>query len=26
MERIDLFKAAYREALKGVHLTQGQTK
>ncbi|EIC19850.1 hypothetical protein Thi970DRAFT_03455 [Thiorhodovibrio frisius] len=26
MERIDLFKTAYREALKGVHLTQGQTK
>ena len=26
MERIDLFKAAYREALKGVHLTQGQIK
>ncbi len=26
MERIDLFKAAYRDALKGVHLTQGQTK
>jgi len=26
MERIDLFKGAYREALKGVHLTQGQTK
>ena len=26
MERLDLFKAAYREALKGVHLTQGQIK
>ena len=26
MERIDLFKATYRDALKGVHLTQGQTK
>ncbi|MCO5763726.1 MAG: BREX system P-loop protein BrxC, partial [Chromatiaceae bacterium] len=26
MERIDLLKAAYREALKGVHLTQGQIK
>jgi hypothetical protein len=26
MERIDLFKAAYQEALKGVHLIQGQTK
>ena len=26
MERIDLFKVAYRDALKGVHLTQGQAK
>ncbi len=26
MERIDLFKTAYRDALKGVHLTQGQAK
>jgi hypothetical protein len=26
MERIELFKAAYQEALKGVHLAQGQTK
>jgi hypothetical protein len=26
MERIELFKTAYQEALKGVHITQGQTK